>query len=187
MGGVMVGDQTVMGSTGAEHEAARSFLMTGIGGTGTGVRGDASWSRDGRVSGAGRRRRAARCVESARGSAETGCARGSRGETTGTRIWMHVAGSWNAGGLSTAAREDAGLANGRLARRRSATMATLWPRDGCSVSCQIECGWECAGGGRRQRTCALQQGAGTRCWEGRRSAGRRQRGAVVHGLRGFIV
>ena len=146
MGGVMVGDQTVMGSTGAEHEAARSFLMTGIGGTGTGVRGDASWSRDGRVSGAGRRRRAARCVESARGSAETGCARGSRGETTGTRVWMHVAGSWNAGGLSTAAREDAGLANGRLARRRSATMATLWPGDGCSASCQIECGWECAGG-----------------------------------------
>ena len=94
---------------------------------------------------------------------------------------------WNAGGLSTDAREDAVLANGRLARRTSATMATLWPGDGCSVSCQIECGWECAGGGRRQRTCALQQGAGTRCWEGRRSAGRRQRGAVVHGFRGFIV
>jgi hypothetical protein len=63
MGGVMVGDQTVMGSTGAEHETARSFLMTGTGRTGTGVRGDASWSWDGRVSGAGRRRRAARCVE----------------------------------------------------------------------------------------------------------------------------
>ena len=64
MGGVMVGDQTVMGSTGAEHEAAQSVLMTGTWRrTGTGVRGDASWSRDGRVSGAGRRRRAARCVE----------------------------------------------------------------------------------------------------------------------------
>ena len=37
MGGVMVGDQTVMGSMGAEHEAARSFLMTGTGRTGTGV------------------------------------------------------------------------------------------------------------------------------------------------------
>jgi hypothetical protein len=40
MGGVMVGDQTVMGSTGAEHEAARSVVMTGTGGTGTGVRGE---------------------------------------------------------------------------------------------------------------------------------------------------
>ena len=29
-------------------------------------------------------------------------------------------------------------------------------------------------GESRQRTCAFQQGAGTRCWEGRRSAGRRQ-------------
>jgi hypothetical protein len=53
---------------------------------------------------------------------------------------------WNAGGLSTDAREDAVLANGRLARRTSATMATLWPGDGCSASCQIKCGWECAGG-----------------------------------------
>ena len=112
-----------------------SSATTATGGHTTDTSGLARWSADGNAA-----------VGCARESAETGCARGSRGETTGTRIWMHVAGSWNAGGLSTAAREDAGLANGRLARRRSATMATLWPGDGCSASCQIKCGWECAGG-----------------------------------------
>ena len=64
-----------------------------------------------------------------------------------------MAGSWNAGGLSTAAREDAVLVNGRLARRTSATMAILWPGDGCNTSCQIECGWEYAGGTQTEDVC----------------------------------
>ena len=112
-----------------------SSATTATGGHTTDTSGLARWSADGNAA-----------VGCARESAETGCARGPRGTTTGTRIWIHVAGSWNAGGLSTAVREDAVSANGRLARRTSATMATLWPGDGCSASCQIKCGWECAGG-----------------------------------------
>ena len=41
--------------------------------------------------------------------------------------------------------------------------------DGCSASCQIECGWECAGGPWTVRTRA-RRCVETRRWEGRRSA-----------------
>lgn len=55
-------------------------------------------------------------------------------------------GELECGGPVDSCEGHAVSANGRLARRTSATMATLWPGDGCSASCQIKCGWECAGG-----------------------------------------
>jgi hypothetical protein len=32
-------------------------------------------------------------------------------------------------------------------------MAILWPGDGCNTSCQIECGWEYAGGTQTEDVC----------------------------------
>ena len=107
--------------------------------------------------------------------------RGVRRREHGVGRWMQLrvqcgvgvcmwrgAGMW--GGLATAARQDAGVANGRILRRRSATMATLWEATDAAHHARSSAAGSVQGGTQTARTRALQPDVGTRHGQGRRSA-----------------
>ena len=153
-----------------------SSATTATGGHTTDTSGLARWSADGNAA-----------VGCARESAETGCARGAERYDDGNTHLDTCGGELECGGPVDSCEGGCGLGqrttcssnecdNGYLVA--GGRMQRIMPD-------QVRLG-RCRGESR-QLTCAFQQGAGTRCLEGRRSAGRRQCGAVVHGFRGFLV
>ena len=150
-------------------------VTTATGGHTTDAAGLARWSADGSAAGG-----------AARGSAGTGCAGATKGAMTGTpsqgtdaalsAVWsrgMHAAGrggTGSAGDLATAARQDAGRGKGRRGHPRSATTGTLWAGTDAAHHARSSAGGSARGETQTARTGALHQDAGTRRWEGRRSA-----------------